>query len=82
MPERKTVPTGGSVAEFVASIEEPMKRADAEALLALLTSVTGQQPAMWGPSIIGFGSAHYSYASGREGDTFIVGFSPRQQPRR
>jgi hypothetical protein len=79
MPERKTVATGGSVAEFVASIEDPRKRADADALLTLLTSVTGQQPAMWGPSIIGFGSSHYSYASGREGDTFIVGFSPRQQ---
>jgi hypothetical protein len=79
MPEGKTVPTGGAVADFVAGIEAPTKRADAYALLTLLTEVTGEQPAMWGPSLIGFGSSHYRYASGREGDTFIVGFSPRQQ---
>src|SRR4051812_8218369 len=78
MAERKTIPTGASVDELLASLDDPTKRADAEALVALMRDVTGEAPAMWGGNIIGFGSSHYRYASGREGDTFIIGFSPRK----
>lgn len=79
MAEVKTVPTSASAASFVAAIVDRQKRADAEVLLQLLADITNQPAVMWGSSIIGFGQSHYRYASGREGDTFIVGFSPRKQ---
>lgn len=79
MADVKTVPTLASVASFVAAIEDHQKRADSDVLLKLLADITSEQPVMWGPSIIGFGRSHYRYASGREGDTFIVGFSLRKQ---
>jgi len=63
----------------VAAIEDHQKRADSDVLLKLLADITSEQPVMWGPSIIGFGRSHYRFASAREGDTFIVGFSPRKQ---
>lgn len=75
----KTVPTDVEVADFLAGVENPQRQADAEALCALLADWTGARPMMWGPSIVGFGSFHYRYASGREGDSFDVGFSPRKQ---
>jgi hypothetical protein len=78
MTENKTAPTDVSVDEFLASVEHPVRRQDAETVLELMRNVTGQEPVMWGPSIIGFGSYHYKYASGREGDAAAVGFSPRK----
>ena len=78
MPENKTKPTKVSVAAFVNAITDPARRADAKALVKLLQRATGEKPQMWGPSIVGFGSYHYKYESGREGDMPIVGFSPRK----
>ncbi len=78
MPENKTKPTKVSVAAFVNAITDPARRADAKALVKLLQRATGEKPQMWGSSIVGFGSYHYKYESGREGDTPIVGFSPRK----
>jgi Domain of unknown function (DU1801) len=74
----KTRPTDASVAAFVAGLADERQRADSERLIALMSKVTGEPAIMWGPSIIGFGSYHYRYASGREGDTPLVGFSPRK----
>ena len=78
MAENKTKPTQASVDDFIAAIENPRRRADAQAALAIYKQVTGLQPVMWGPSIIGFGSIHYAYESGREGDMPAAGFSPRK----
>jgi hypothetical protein len=76
--ENKTKPTRKSVSGFVAAIADAEKRADAKALIKLMQSTTGAKPKLWGPSIIGFGSHHYRYASGREGDMPLIGFSPRK----
>jgi hypothetical protein len=76
--ENKTKPTAVSVADFLAAVEPEAKRTDAMALDALFRRVTGWQPAMWGPSMIGYGSYHYRYDSGREGDAMATGFSPRK----
>ncbi|MFN3931755.1 MAG: DUF1801 domain-containing protein [Brevundimonas sp.] len=76
--EQKTKPTAVSVADFIASVEDPKRRADAEAACALLAEASGEPPRMWGPSIVGFGAYHYRYASGHEGDAPLVGFSPRK----
>lgn len=76
--EQKTKPTEVSVADFIAAVEDPKRRADAEAACALLAAATGEPPVMWGPSIVGFGAYHYRYASGHEGDAPLVGFSPRK----
>lgn len=76
--EAKTKPTEVSVADFIAAVENPTRRADAETLCALLEEVSGEPPIMWGPSIIGFGRYHYRYASGHEGDAPRLGFSPRK----
>ena len=78
MAENNTKPTKLSVAEFIDALTDQAKRADAKALAKLMQSVTGEKPKMWGPSIIGFGSQHYKYDSGREGDMPIAGFSPRK----
>jgi len=75
----KTRPTDRDVEEFLNSIENEKKRMDSYAILDLMQSVTGAEPVMWGDSIIGFGSYHYKYASGREGEWFLTGFSPRKQ---
>ncbi|GHD09224.1 hypothetical protein GCM10008096_21670 [Zhihengliuella salsuginis] len=74
----KMLPTDADPQAFVAAVEHPVRRADAERLLSLFTEATGREPVMWGPSIIGFGAYHYRYASGREGDAPAVGFSPRK----
>ena len=79
MAENKTQKTGASVDGFLAALEHPRRREDGRALLRMMREVTGLEPEMWGPSIIGFGDYHYRYASGREGDFFLVGFSPRKQ---
>ena len=76
--EAKTKPTEVSVADFIAAVENPQRRADAETLCALFEEISGQPPVMWGPSIIGFGRYHYRYASGHEGDAPRLGFSPRK----
>lgn len=78
MYEQKTKPTDHSVIEFIEQVESPKKREDAYRLLDIFTETTGYPATMWGPSIIGFGSYHYKYASGHEGDAPLVGFSPRK----
>jgi hypothetical protein len=78
MAENKTKPTATSVAAFLDACTDETRRTDAKALTRLMQKVTGDEPAMWGPAIVGFGSHHYTYESGREGDMPIVGFSPRK----
>jgi len=78
MAENKTKPTKTSVASFIAGLTDEARRADARMLVKLMQSAAGEKPQMWGPSIIGFGSVHYRYASGREGDMPLIGFSPRK----
>jgi hypothetical protein len=78
MAENKTQATGASVDEFLGSVEHPVRRGDGFRLLALMSRITGQPAEMWGPTIVGFGRYHYRYASGREGDSPAVGFSPRK----
>ncbi len=79
MAKMKTVPTDNSVTAFLDKIDNAKKREDADALLAMFKQITKMEPVMWGPSIIGFGSYHYKYESGREGDMPLTGFSPRAQ---
>ena len=79
MSDMKTRPTEANVSEFLESIENERRKLDAYVLLGLLEELTSEKPVLWGPSIIGFGSYHYKYASGREGDWFRVGFSPRKR---
>ena len=78
MADNKTKSTKLSVAAFIDAITDQTKRADAKALVKLMQSAAGEKPKMWGPSIIGFGSYHYTYDSGREGDMPLIGFSPRK----
>jgi hypothetical protein len=78
MSDVKTHPTGESVAEFLARAEPAGRREDGFVLRDLFDRVTGTDAVMWGPSMVGYGLEHYRYASGREGDTMIVGFSPRK----
>lgn len=73
----KTQPTEVDVAAYLAAVTPAAKRADAEALCRLFGAWSGETPKMWGPSMIGFGSYHYRYATGTEGDSFRVGFAPR-----
>ena len=77
MAEAKTKPSIVNVDAFIAAVEKPVRREDALVLREMMERVTGEPATMWGPSIIGFGSYHYKYASGHEGDTCRVGFSPR-----
>ena len=79
MAELKTKPTEESPSNFLKGIEDDQKRQDCLELLSLMEDITGKKPKMWGTSIVGFGNYHYKYASGREGDYFITGFSPRKQ---
>ena len=76
--ELKTKETDNSVIEFIETVESPKKREDAYRLLEIFTETTGYEAKMWGPSIIGFGSYHYKYPTGHEGDFMLVGFSPRK----
>lgn len=75
--ENKTAPTDVSVDEFLDNIADERKRADSHRLRDIMEEVSGEPGVMWGPSIVGFGSYHYRYASGHEGDAGAVGFSPR-----
>jgi hypothetical protein len=78
MAENKTKATNLSVSTFIDAITDPSRRSDAKALVKLMQKAAGEKPKMWGPSIIGFGSYHYTYDSGREGDMPVVAFSPRK----
>jgi hypothetical protein len=78
MADNKTKPTSLSVAAFIDAIADPTRRADAKALVKMMQSAAGEKPRMWGASIIGFGTYHYNYDSGREGDMLVIGFSPRK----
>jgi hypothetical protein len=78
MADNKTKPTKISVAEFIDALMDPSRRADAKALVKLMQKAAGEKPTMWGPSIIGFGSYHYVYDSGREGDMPLIALSPRK----
>src|SRR5690606_18652245 len=71
-------PTDADPQEFIAGVENATRRADAERLVEIMREITGEEPVMWGQSIIGFGSYHYRYESGREGDAPLIGFSPRK----
>lgn len=75
---QKTTATDGDVGAFLDSIGDERRQRDARLLIDLMREVTGEPPVMWGASIIGFGSRHYRYASGREGDTAAIGFAPRK----
>jgi hypothetical protein len=77
--ELKTRPNSASVAAFIGAITDSQRRADARKIAAMMRAATGKQPRMWGTAIVGFDSYHYTYASGREGDWPLVGFSPRKQ---
>ena len=76
--ENKTKATAASVANFVAAVLDETKRKDAKMLIKMMQAATSEKPKMWGPSIVGFGSVHYVYDSGREGDMPLLGFSPRK----
>jgi hypothetical protein len=71
--------TGGSVDGFLADVPDEQRREDSRRLCAMMQEITGEPPTMWGASIIGFGTYHYRYASGREGDSALAGFAPRRQ---
>ena len=78
MTELKTKQNEKSVQSFLDSVTDPARHQDCRALLELMKKVTGEVPKMWGDSIVGFGAYHYKYESGREGDWFLTGFSPRK----
>jgi hypothetical protein len=77
--ELKTKASGRSVARFLQGIQDEQRRADCQTVLEIMKKATGAEPKMWGSSVVGFGEYHYKYASGREGDWFVTGFSPRKQ---
>lgn len=79
MSENKTKETSESVEDFLRQVEHPRRREDALTLNDIFKEVTGWQPRMWGPTMVGFGSYHYIYKTGREGDSLATGFSPRKQ---
>ena len=79
MADLKTKPNDQSVIEFLDKISDEKKRKDSYAVLELMQQVTNMEPKMWGDSMVGFGNYHYIYESGREGDWFLTGFSPRKQ---
>ena len=79
MAELKTKPNEQSVEAFLNSVEDEKKRQDCLTILEIMKQITKAEPQMWGSSMVGFGSYHYKYESGREGDWFVAGFSPRKQ---
>ena len=79
MAELKTKPNDGDVAAYLNSVENKKRREDSFKILEIMKEVTEEEPVMWGGSIVGFGSYHYVYESGREGDWFLTGFAPRKQ---
>jgi hypothetical protein len=79
MAEQKTKPTGQSVQGFIGSIADEGVRDDCTELIRIMKNITGEEPTLWGGSIIGFGKYHYKYDSGHEGYSCLTGFSPRKQ---
>lgn len=79
MAELKTKKTTASPSAFIKKIPDEQKRKDSEVLLKMFAQITGERPVMWGAAIVGFGTFHFKYASGREGDWMLTGFSPRKQ---
>jgi hypothetical protein len=79
MSQLKTQPNNQSVEAYLNSVDPQQKREDCFTILKLMQAVTGETPQLWGDSIVGFGSYHYKYASGREGDWFVTGFAPRKK---
>jgi hypothetical protein len=77
MTKNKTTETTKSVTAFIHAVKDETKRNDSFQIIDLITKQTGLEPKLWGPSIVGFGSYHYHYESGREGDAPLIGFSPR-----
>ena len=78
MAENQTKATKESVSKFIDAIPDATRKADAKTLIAMMQKITKEKPTMWGPAIVGFGSYHYVYDTGREGDMPIVSFSPRK----
>jgi len=78
MAENKTKPTRASVDRFINAVKDEQTRRDCKRLIEIMKAVSGEAPTMWGPAIVGFGQYHYKYASGREGDSLRIGFSPRK----
>lgn len=78
MAENKTQPTKASAAKYIDALEDPQQKKDCKQLVKMMRAATGERAVMWGPSIVGFGTHHYKYDSGREGDIMIVGFAPRK----
>jgi len=79
MAELKTKPSKSSVQRFINGVADESRRRDCQAILEMMSKVTGAKPEMWGTSIVGFGRYHYKYASGREGEWMLMGFSPRKK---
>jgi hypothetical protein len=79
MSENKTRPNDQNVIDFLTSVDHQTRREDAFTVLKMMEEITGEDAVMWGSSIVGFGSSHYKYESGREGDMPLIGFSPRKQ---
>lgn len=79
MAELKTKLNDASVDDFINGVEDEARREDCRTIAELMSRITGEEPKMWGASIVGFGTYHYKYASGREGDWMKMGFSPRKQ---
>ena len=78
MSSNKTVETEASVEKFINAVGNEQRRTDSWEMIEMMKRITGSEPKMWGDSLVGFGNYHYKYASGREGDFFITGFSPRK----
>jgi len=78
MAQNKTKQTKVSPTSFIATVTSEQQRKDSKELIAMMRTITGEPPKMWGPSIVGFGQYHYVYESGREGDSCLTGFSPRK----
>jgi len=78
MTKNKTTQNASPVEDFINAVDNEQKRKDSWDMIALMKKITGSEPRMWGSSLVGFGSYHYKYESGREGDFFITGFSPRK----
>lgn len=78
MPENKTKATNVSVSAYIEGLTDPTRRSEARELVEVMQRASGEKPKLWGPSIVGFGSYHYKYDSGREGDMPLISFSPRR----
>ncbi|MGK7389652.1 MAG: DUF1801 domain-containing protein [Candidatus Cyclobacteriaceae bacterium M2_1C_046] len=78
MADLKTKPNDEDIEKFIESVDDLQKKKDAYAVMQMMRNISGEDPKLWGNSMVGFGSYHYKYESGREGDWFLTGFSPRK----